>query len=249
MSETSRADARVGRDGAAERALTLADRVVDLVHTRAADAEVEVTVRRGQQALTRFATGFIHQNVASDVSHVLLRVALDDRNATTSLDGPADDEALGRVIDGVIEAARVRPPDPDWPGVAPEEAAPTVDHYDEATASATADQRASLVSGFVKAAGGLETAGFCSRTAPASASPPGRRSPSSTASAGRQRRTAAPAALRSRSRRLMARRSGLEPRRRRAPRATRETWNPAATRSCSSRAASPTCSCFWRTTG
>jgi predicted Zn-dependent protease len=152
----------VDRDGAGELALALADHIVALVRTRAADAEVEVTVRRGQEALTRFATSFIHQNVASEVSHVLLRVALDDRNATTSLDGPADDDALGRVIDGVIEAAGVRPPDPDWPGVAPKAAAPIVDHYDEATASATADQRASLVSGFVKAAGGLETAGFCS---------------------------------------------------------------------------------------
>ena len=73
----------------------------------------------GRGGLTRFATGFIHQNVASEVNHVLIRVAIDGRNASTSIDGPADDETLGRAIDGVLEAARVRPPDPDWPGVAP----------------------------------------------------------------------------------------------------------------------------------
>src|SRR4051794_9286117 len=122
---------------AAERALDLADHVVEMVRTRAADAEVEVTVRRGQEALTRFATSFIHQNVASDVNHVLLSVALDGRNATTSVDGPADDESLGRVIEGVLEAVRVRPVDPDWPGLAPKAPAPDVDHYDEETASAT----------------------------------------------------------------------------------------------------------------
>ena len=45
------------------RAPELADRTVQLARSRAAHAEVEVTVRKGNEALTRFATGFIHQNV------------------------------------------------------------------------------------------------------------------------------------------------------------------------------------------
>jgi predicted Zn-dependent protease len=93
---------------------------------------------------------------------VLLSVTLDGRNATTSFDGPADNDSLGRVVDGVLEAARVRPVDPDWPGLAARSPAPVVDHYDEATANATPDDRANLVHGFVSAAGGLECAGFCS---------------------------------------------------------------------------------------
>jgi len=145
-------------------ALELADHVVALARARAADAEIEVTVRQGSEALTRFATSFIHQNVASEINHVLIRVALDGRNASTSVDGPADDESLGRAIDNVLEAARVRPPDPDWPGLAPREGAPDVDHFDEATAAATPDERARRVRSFVDAAGGLETAGFCSTT-------------------------------------------------------------------------------------
>lgn len=169
MSETTMAtntEARAAGSGAgaAEAALETAERALALARARAADAEVEVTVRRGSEALTRFATGFIHQNVANDVNHVVIRVALDGRNASTSIDGPADDEGLGRAIDGVLEAARVRPADPDWPGLAPRAAAPDVDHFDEATAAASPDERAARVRAFVDAAGGLETAGFCSTT-------------------------------------------------------------------------------------
>ena len=150
---------------ASARGLELAEHVLDLVRARAADAETEVTVRQGTEALTRFANGFIHQNVASEINHVVLRVAIDGRNAATSLDGPADDAALTRAIDGVLEAVRVRPPDPDWPGLAPRAAAPDVEHWDEATAAADPDGRAARVRGFVDAADGLETAGYCSTTA------------------------------------------------------------------------------------
>ena len=143
----------------------IADRVVELVRSKAPDAETEVTVRGGTDALTRFANSFIHQNVAESVSHLLLRVAVDGRTAATSLDGPTDDETLGRVIDGVLEAARVRPEDPDWPGVSPRAEAPRVDHWDEATAAASPDERARRVRDFVDAAGGLETAGACSTEA------------------------------------------------------------------------------------
>ncbi|MDQ3127596.1 MAG: TldD/PmbA family protein [Chloroflexota bacterium] len=149
---------------AAARALETAERAITLARARAREAEVEVTVRQGSAALTRFATSFIHQNVASEVNHVLIRVALDGRNASTSIDGPADDESLGRAIDNVLEAARIRPPDPDWPGLSPRAEAPKVDHFDEATATASPDDRAARVRAFVDAAGGLETAGYCSTT-------------------------------------------------------------------------------------
>ncbi|MEA2544830.1 MAG: hypothetical protein QOI09_103 [Chloroflexota bacterium] len=152
-------------DAMATRGLELAEHVLALVRARIADAEVEVTIRQGTEALTRFANGFIHQNVASEINHVLLRVAVDGRNASTSLDGPADDTSLGRAIDGVLEAVKVRPPDPDWPGLAPRDAAPDIEHWDDATAAADPDERATRVRAFVDAAGGLETAGFCSTTA------------------------------------------------------------------------------------
>ena len=111
-----------------------------------ADAEAEVTVRQGTEALTRFATSFIHQNVAEDVSHVLLRVALDGRVASTSLDGPADDERARPAGRRRLEAARVAPARSRLAGPRPaDSAAPAVDHWDEATATAAPDDRAERV--------------------------------------------------------------------------------------------------------
>ena len=52
--------------------LDTCERVLRLVGT---DAEAEVTVTAGEETLTRFATSFIHQNVADDARQVHLRVA------------------------------------------------------------------------------------------------------------------------------------------------------------------------------
>jgi predicted Zn-dependent protease len=141
--------------------MTVAERTLDLAGRKASDAEVEVTVRTGTQALTRFANSFIHQNVAEEVSHVALRLAVDGRVAATSYDGPADDAALERVLDDVLDAARIRPRDPGWPGLAPATDTPDAGHWDEATASASPDDRAARVAAFVAAGDGLETAGAC----------------------------------------------------------------------------------------
>jgi predicted Zn-dependent protease len=163
---TTEAVGRGGRSGGPPAdPMQVAERVLEMIRARATNAEAEVNVQRGTAALTRFANSFIHQNVAEEMSHVVLRVALDGRTATARLDGPADGDALQRLVDGAIESARVRPIDPDWPGVAPVAAAPDVDHWDEATAAATPDDRARLVADFVAAAGGLETAGACSTSA------------------------------------------------------------------------------------
>jgi predicted Zn-dependent protease len=146
--------------------LDTAERVLRIVRDRAgASAEAEVGVRRGTDALTRFATSFIHQNVAEEVSHVHLRIALDGRTAGSSLDGPVDDDTLGRLVDNVLAAARVAPHDPDWPGLTPPTAPPAVDHWDAETAAAGPAERAERVRAFVDAGEGLETAGFCSTSA------------------------------------------------------------------------------------
>ena len=71
-----------GGNSATIEPATTAEQALDLVADQAGPAEAEVTVRRGIDSLTRFATNFIHQNVAEEVSHVLLRVALDGRVAS-----------------------------------------------------------------------------------------------------------------------------------------------------------------------
>jgi predicted Zn-dependent protease len=138
---------------------------LELIRSRADSAEAEVVVTSGVSALTRFANSFIHQNVAEETSHVLLRVALDGHVASVSFDGPPDTEHLGRLADDAIEAARAQPPDPDWPGLTTPIRGLSVEHWDEATAVASPDERALRVRDFVDVAGGLETAGFCSTRA------------------------------------------------------------------------------------
>jgi predicted Zn-dependent protease len=137
--------------------LAVADRVLDRVPS---EAEAEVRVSDGQSALTRFATSFIHQNVADAGPRVALRVAIDGRVASMSVN-QTDDDALDRLVRRAMDAARLRPLDPGWPGLAPPEEAPEIDHWDDETADADPDARAARVRAFVDAAGGLETAGYC----------------------------------------------------------------------------------------
>ncbi|BEP15730.1 TldD/PmbA family protein [Acidothermaceae bacterium B102] len=140
--------------------LDVADRVVAMC-----DGSAEVTVRTGQHALTRFANSFIHQNVAESVASVSLRLSYDGRTANASMTydpSAADlDDSLRTLVARTAEAARLRPVDPEWPGLA--QPAPTTfaGSYDRRTAEASPGDRAALVRDFVEAAGDLETAGFC----------------------------------------------------------------------------------------
>jgi len=138
--------------------MDVCERVLELVD---AGAEAEVRVTTGAEALTRFATGFIHQNVADEVRQVHLRVAVDGRVAEATTNQVGSD-ALGQLVRSALDAAALQPPDPGWPGLAPIAEAPAVDHWDDATANADPSARAERVGAFVNAADGLETAGFCS---------------------------------------------------------------------------------------
>jgi predicted Zn-dependent protease len=140
---------------------SIAERVLELVRSAEPSAEAEVTVRDGTAALTRFANSAIHQNVGEEVSRIDLRVAVDGRSASAGLDARPDRDGLGRLVEGALEAARVRPQDPDWPGLTPPEPIPDVDHWDEATSAASPDDRAARVRDFVSAGDGLSTAGAC----------------------------------------------------------------------------------------
>jgi len=141
-----------------DRLLDVCERVLRLVGT---DAEAEVTVTAGIDALTRFATSFIHQNVADAATRVHLRVALDGRVAEAAVTR-ADDEALASLARSAMDAARMLPVDPGWPGLARPADAPPVGHWDAATADAEPAERARRVAAFVAEADGLEAAGFCS---------------------------------------------------------------------------------------
>ncbi|MFN2418055.1 MAG: TldD/PmbA family protein [Candidatus Limnocylindria bacterium] len=141
-----------------DQLIAACERVLALVGT---DAEAEVTVSSGTETLTRFATSFIHQNVADAARRIHLRVALDGRVAEAS-GNQTDHDALSRLVRSTMDAAALQPVDPGWPGLAPAAPAPGVEHWDDATATAEPAERAVRVGDFVAAADGLETAGFCS---------------------------------------------------------------------------------------
>lgn len=138
----------------------LAARVLDLVRAvagPAAEAEVQAVSRT--RALTRFARSFVHQNVVDTSERIRLRVVLDGAWAVVETDR-ADADSLVRTVESAVAAARLRPADPAFPGLAPPAPVAGDGNWDDATAGATPDQRAAVVREFVDAAGGLEAAGY-----------------------------------------------------------------------------------------
>ncbi|XVV11961.1 TldD/PmbA family protein [Actinoplanes sp. CA-131856] len=157
--------------------LELAARVIELVREIAGPAaEAEVTVRHDAEALTRFANSAIHQNVAEATTTIRLRLHLEGRSASGSTT-VAEPSGLRGLVERTVTAVRLSPPDTAWPGLTP----PSPLHgsaghhgsgprsgldfgFDEATARATPAERAERVRDFVRAAEGLETAGYCRTT-------------------------------------------------------------------------------------
>lgn len=144
--------------------LDLAGRVVELTRRLGgAGAEAEVIADHSAEALTRFANSAIHQNVADAATTVRLRLHLDGRTAGGSTT-VTDADGLQSLVERTIAAARLSPPDSAWPGLTSPAPLRPVSPFDEATAAATPQERAERVRDFVRAADGLETAGFCRTT-------------------------------------------------------------------------------------
>ncbi|HEX6498428.1 MAG TPA: TldD/PmbA family protein [Micromonosporaceae bacterium] len=141
--------------------IDVAGQVLDLVRAVAGgQAEAEVAVDRQDLALTRFANSYIHQNVADSTTTVRLRLHLDGRT-TSGATTLTDTHALRELVQRTVDACRVCPPDPGWPGLAPPAPLVGTGNVDEATANASPADRAMRVRAFVDAAGGLLTAGYC----------------------------------------------------------------------------------------
>ncbi len=121
----------------AARFFELAQTVLE--HSRA--DQTEVLFLAGEEALTRFANSYIHQNVARSDAQVSVRAVVGQRvgvAATNDL-SPA---SLRATADQALAIARVHPDDPDFrslPGPAP---APQVEAWDAATAACPPEERA-----------------------------------------------------------------------------------------------------------
>jgi len=149
-------------DPIAERGFAACDRVLEQVGDRAAAL---VTCAQGTNALTRFANSRIHQNMACDDDHVRLRVVVDGGRIAQATTTRTDPDSLERLVEATIAAARLCPPDPEYPGLAEPGEVADVDHFDPATAAAAPDARAEVVADFVGAGPDLEAAGYCSTDA------------------------------------------------------------------------------------
>lgn len=137
------------------------ERLLERVATR---ADALASVIEGPAALTRFANSAIHQNVAEDDRSVYLKVAVGGRTAAATTTR-SDDEGLAALVERTLAAAALRPPDPDWPGMAPPSAAADTEHWDDETANASPDDRAAVVASFVREGAGLDAAGYCATSA------------------------------------------------------------------------------------
>ncbi len=161
---------------AATAAADACDRTLTLLRGR---AEGVATAIAGTSSLTRFANNRIHQNVSEDKAGVRLTVAVDGKVARAAT-SRVDTSGLEALVERALAAAALRPPDPDFAGFAPPAEVAPVDHWDDATAAATPDERAEVVAAFVGAGAeagagsrgrvvGLEAAGYCSTRAVAHA--------------------------------------------------------------------------------
>nr|HID13150.1 TldD/PmbA family protein [Anaerolineae bacterium] len=123
-----------------KRTETLLKRVLSL---SSAD-ETEAVLLGLDEQLTRFANNIIHQHVAETNRYLVVRAALGRRvgvGATNDL----TDAGLTRVVEAAIAAAKLRPEDPDFPGLPDPVSVPEVTAFDEATAGCEPVERARAV--------------------------------------------------------------------------------------------------------
>ncbi len=134
--------------------------------------DTEAFIGSGASALTRFAQSTIHQNVAQSSEGVSVRVRIGQRLGSASA-SEFGDAALRRMLDAVVEAAKLSEQDPDLlPLIGPQEYR-DVESYDPAASTDAIGpaERAAGVAGVVAACRetGLTAAGSFANSASASA--------------------------------------------------------------------------------
>jgi len=106
--------------------------------------ETEVVLLGLDEQLTRFANNTIHQHVAETNRYVVVRAAL-GRRVGVAATNDLTDTGLERSVEAAIAAARLRPEDPDFPGLPDASGVPEVAGFDEATAGCSPVERAQAV--------------------------------------------------------------------------------------------------------
>jgi PmbA protein len=124
---------------------------------------VEVLFLHEWGGLTRFASSTIHQSTWREDTGISVRVVRGGRIGVSSTN-EFSAEGARRAALSALEMASVVPPDPMFPGLAPERPVQAHDGFDEATAATTPEERARGVADLVAccpptfaAAGAFET--------------------------------------------------------------------------------------------
>jgi predicted Zn-dependent protease len=131
----------------------------------ASEAEqTEVTCFAQDSGLTRFANSAIHQNVAETNQRVIVRCVIGNRIGV-AVTNSLNKAELVQTVRNACSIAKMRPENPDWPGLPKPAKYKMLDNFDEATAKASPMQRARAVKSMIKitdrlkqgAAGALST--------------------------------------------------------------------------------------------
>jgi predicted Zn-dependent protease len=143
------------------------DRVIDACLAVDGAGAVRASVSHSWGGLTRFADSVIHQHVATETDSVSVTVVTPDGRRGFASGGVLSPEAAARTARAALEAARLSPPDPEFPGFAGPQDYPAYEgRYDEATATAGPKGRAEAVAAGLAAVGrGQRAAGSLAASA------------------------------------------------------------------------------------
>mgnify|MGYP005852138187 FL=1 len=134
--------------------------ITDSVLVRSTANETEVVILAEESALTRYANSAIHQNVSWSDAEARVRVAIEKRVGVATTNDLSS-AALAAACTQATEMARLRPPNPQFPGLpAPTRLVP-VAAFSEATAACTPERRADAIGAICRqaTAAGLAAAG------------------------------------------------------------------------------------------
>jgi PmbA protein len=130
--------------------------------------QAEALVASSSAALTRFANNRVHQNVASEDISVSVRAVLGRRVGVASTNR-TDDDALAACCAAAVDAARLAPEDPDFPGLPAPRPISTPDRVAAGSLTYGADARAAAAGAIIaqSESRGLTAAGTVSVAAQA----------------------------------------------------------------------------------
>ncbi|MHB0976165.1 MAG: TldD/PmbA family protein [Candidatus Aquicultorales bacterium] len=118
--------------------------LIDAALKESSADQSEVLVYSSDSALTRFANNHVHQNVAESNVRISTRVIVDKRIGYSSTN-KVDKTSIKDLMTGAGEAARRRPPNPEFKSLPEPEAIPEADTFFNETAGYAPQARAEAV--------------------------------------------------------------------------------------------------------